>query len=217
MTTREFISLIRNDLNSVRLDDYISGESIYWKAVNFVQFFINRNLKNRKILNNSSLFSQKNCVSLELYKCDNCSDIPFSDKGIMRSVNKLPKIFQTNFGELISVYNINNTEKFKKTTLLEYINTSKRKFQSKNSYFYILNDYLYIPKNRIDKINISFLSFDLESVNDLSEECFSLLDLEFPCPSFLLSEVSEKTKESYILSKKLPSDEDSNLNQNDKV
>jgi hypothetical protein len=216
MKVREFISTVKNDLNSIRLDDYLSGEYIYWKGVNFVQFFINRNIQDRKLLNNSSLFHQENCIELETYKCDNCTDIPFNAKVVMRSKKKIPRIFQTNFGEILNVFNIDNSTKFNKTTLTDYTNISKKRFQSKNPYFYIENDYLLIPDKEIEKVNLRFLSFDLKTIISFSNDCQSLLDLEFPCPSFLLAEVLEKTKESLLTIKKINPDEDSNLNNNDK-
>lgn len=217
MTVREFISTIQNDLNSIRLDDYISGEYIYWKGVNFVQFFVNRNIKTRKLLNNSSLFLQKNCVELEEYNCLNCSNIPFKSGKIMRSKFPLPKMFQTDFGELLGVYSIDNSVKFNKTNPAEYSQIQKKRFVSKNPYYYISDNYLFIPNSDIELVNLLFLTFDLKAFVAMGEGCQSLLDVEFPCPSFLLAEVLEKTKESIMVRKQINPDEDSNLNLHDKT
>lgn len=217
MTVREFIATIRNDFNAIRLDDYISGEYIYWKGVNIVQFFINRNIKNRKLLNNSSLFLQKNCVELEPYNCQNCTHIPYQSGTIMRSKQPLPKMFQTDYGELLGVYSIDNSTKFNKTNPSEYSQIQKRRFVSKNPYYYLSEDYLYIPNSTVEVVNLLFLTFDLKMYNSLLEGCNSLLDIEFPCPSFLLAEVIEKTKESLLTSKQITVDEDSDLNLNKKT
>ena len=54
MKIREFISIVRNSLDSITQDNYISGEMIYNIGVSYATLFMKREADSAKVFKNTS-------------------------------------------------------------------------------------------------------------------------------------------------------------------
>lgn len=211
-TIRDFVSVVKENLNSVSLDDNISSEHIYWVAVNIAKFILKR--ENKTVFKNTSLF-EKLCIPMKQVSAIDCG-IDFECKKISRSVKPLPDGFLTNFGTLIVIYNLTRDKDYKEVSMTSYKNISKQKYKSRNTgYFWIENNYLYVPNSEVEELNALGLFTDPEQVaNFKGDTCYSLLDSKFPCPDYLYSTITELTTNQLLARKKIPQDEDGNLQKN---
>lgn len=223
MTNREFISLIKNNLSSYLLDDYISNEYIYNVAIPIVSLLLKREAQSRSLFNNTSIMTTLNCIQMidaDLSNCANCHPSLF----IKRSKNKLPTTILTNYGSLIKVYNISRDVNYIETTVSKYSILKNQKYKSKiNKYFWIEDSYLYIPDSTVEIVIVSGLFTDADTLienlgtnSDGSKNCTGILDLPFPIPNHLIAQVVESTTNQVLMSKKINKDENVNLNNLDK-
>lgn len=220
MSIREFVSVVRNNLNSVSLDDYISSEHIYWVSISYAKMLIKREADSRKLFKNTSFFTKLPCVEMENTSISECGiDIPC--KSMMKSKNKLPNSFLSNFGSLIQVFNNTKDVDFKEISTTRYKNLYNQKYKPRNTkYFWIENGYLYIPDSEIESLIVYGLFSSAEEVLNFNAEegdCIKVLDQEFPAPDYMLSTILEATTSQILTKKKISPDADSNLNQNDKI
>lgn len=220
MTIREFTSLIKNTLNNVSSDSNLSEEYIYWVGVSVAKLILKREADSRKIFKNTTLFSKLSCVDLKEVDKSECGvNLPCNK--IMRSKKKLPEMFLTNFGSLIQVFNLTRDLDYKETSVTQYKNISNQRYKTRDSkYFWIENDYLYIPDSNVEKVVVLGLFSSPEEVYEFNEnlgECKSILDMNFPCPDYLITPVIESTINQVSTNLKINKDEDSNLNTLDKT
>lgn len=217
MTIREFISLIRNSLNSVRLDDRISAEFIYHVAISNAKLLIKRDADSRRIFKNTSLFKKLDCVELEEVSIAECG-ISLPCKTIMRSKKPLPESYLSNYGNIIQVFNVLRDKDYRETSITSYKNLLNQKYQTKSTGRYWISDgYLYVPGSEVETLIVYGLFTDPSQVSSFNNEsCSSLLDSDFPCPDYLISAVIELTLKQISIRKSIVPDEDSNLNNNDK-
>jgi hypothetical protein len=148
-------------------------------------------------------------------------NISFPCNTIMKSVKKLPEPFLSNFGSLIQVFNLDRSLDYKEVTPTMYKNISNQQFKPrKTKYFWIEDDYLYVPNSEAEVLIVLGLFTNQQDVNNFNSEkdnaCGSILDSEFPCPDYLLGTVQELTTAKVMNRFRVPEDEDSNLNSNKK-
>lgn len=214
MTIREFVAIVKENLNSVSLDDTLSNEYIYLVGVNFAKLLIKRETESRKIFKNTSVF-KKICIPMKEVNSVECG-ISFDCKKIMRSKKKLPKGFLTNFGSLLIISNILRDKDYKETSLTAFKNIQKQKFKSRSSgYYWLEDDFLYIPNSEVeDVIGLGLFTDPEEVLLFENNPCGKILDFNFPCPDYFHSTIIELTINQLLARKKIPKDEDSNLNNN---
>lgn len=217
MSIREFISTIKNNLNTIPLDTRLSGEYIYFTAMNIASFLIKRETENRKIFKNTSIFYKLPCVELEEVSVVDCN-FNISCKTLMRSKKPLPKAFLSNYGSVIQIFNVMRNKDYKEVSITHYKNISSQKNKARNTkYFWIENDYLYIPDSEVEILVVIGLFSNPEEVIAFNEEyCTKLLDFTLPVPDYLLQPVTEMTLKQLSIRLQIPRDEDSNLNSLDK-
>lgn len=210
MTIRSLIAQVRNNLN-VTSDDYISGEFIFWTAINIAQLFLKRDADNRKVFKNTTLFKKLECVELEPYE-EGCVEL--NCNSIMRSKIQLPSFYQSNFGSLIKVYNVSRDVDYVEISVNKYKNVKNLEFKPRRTkYYWIEDNYLILPDSTVEKVIVYGLFTD-PSVG-LTGDC-SLLDQEFPCVPYLIGSVVEATIKQIYTAKGIPRDEDTNANSNTK-
>lgn len=222
MTIREFISSVRQDNNSISLDSRISGEYIYWTGINIAKLLIKRESDSRKLLKNTAIFTKLGCVEMEEVSISECNfTVPC--KFIMKSKKKLPEPFLSNFGSLIQVFNIDRSMDYKEVTPTMFKNISNQQFKPrKTKYFWIEDGYIYVPNSENEILIVLGLFINQEDVKDFNTEetgtsgCGSILDTEFPVPSYLLGSVQELTTAKVMNRNRVNRDEDGNNNLNDK-
>lgn len=218
MSIREFIGVIKGNLNNSSPDISLSGEHIYWIGINIAKLFIKRETDSRKLFKNSSLFKTINCFELKEVNAAQCGiNIPCNT--IMKSVKKLPELYLSNFGSLIQVFNLTNDVDYKEVSITKYKNLKNQKFKPLNTkYFWIEDGYLYIPDSNVKMVKINGIFSDIEAFNELNSvnTCGSILDTELQIPDYMLTSIIEATTKQVSYALSIPKDEDTNLNSNDR-
>jgi hypothetical protein len=225
-TNREIISEIRNDMKFKNLDKYVSSRYILSKLEGYASLLIRRENDQLRLWSYSDLWTTIDCFQLEPVVNKDCCGISFNNcEFLMKSINKLPDIHSYKGGLLIrEVFSMDRSQKFEFTTPRNYQNILNREFQNKSlKYFWIENNYLYIPNSQIELISVTGLfknrnkSLQTSSCQEdtlFVDSCFSILDEEFLCPDHLISTVKDMTLNSLFNSERIPRDENSNLDSN---
>lgn len=210
MKIREFISIVRNSLDSITLDNYISGEMIFNIGISYATLFMKREADSAKVFKNTSSFKFIDCIKMKEVSAIECTDFKLPCSRIMRSVEKIPTPFLSNYGSLIQVYNLTGEKDYSETNPLSYKSLSKQRFQTKQKgYFFIKNDYLWIPDSDVEAVSAMILSSDIRK---LTKGCV-LLDEPFPVLDYLESVVIEATVKHMLTSKNIQRDENANLDE----
>jgi hypothetical protein len=210
MTIRTFISIIRNSLDSISQDNYISGEMIFNVGVSYATLFTKREADSAKVFKNTSSFKFIDCIKMKEVSAIECTDFKLPCSTIMRSVEKIPTPFLSNYGSLIQVYNLTGEKDYTETNPIAFKSLSKQKYQSKQKgYFFIKNDYLWIPDSEVEAVSAMILSPDIKK---LTKGCV-LLDEPFPVLDYLESIVIESTVKQLLTSKNIQRDENANLDE----
>jgi hypothetical protein len=210
MKVREFISIVRNSLDSINQDNYISGEMIFNVGVSFATLFTKREADSAKAFKNTSSFKFIECIKMKEVNAIECSDFKLPCNTIMRSVEKLPTPFLSKYGSIIKVYNLTGEKDYAETNPVGYKSISKQRYQSKQkAYFFIKNDYLWIPDSQVEAVSAMILSPDIRR---LAKGCV-LLDEPFPVLDYLEAAVIESTVKQLLTSKNIQRDENANLDE----
>lgn len=214
-TNREVISNIRNAMKSVNIDDRLPSAFIYSLLINSAQLFIKRESETRRIYNSPELFKKIECQELIDVDDKKCSSLPIPCKNLKRTKNKIPSSFLSTFGSIMYITDINSTERLFQTTIENYIYISKREFKSRNDYYWMNDGYIWIPNSNIRWIDVYILPLNINEVDKLNgEKCKKFLDSECSIPGWMLEDVTRITMEKLgNITKRIPSDENSNLNE----
>lgn len=218
MKIRDFINNIKFALNANHLDTSISDEVIYNEAISIASLLLKREADSRKVFKNTSFYNTlPSCIEMIEVPVSECS-VRIPCNKIRRSKKKLPKLFTGNHGTFINIYNILRTGRYIETTINQYINRSNLRYKVPNIYyFWIENDYLYIPDSDIEAVYVSGLFIDLESFIEYdNKNCIKILDLSLPFPDYIVSLVSEQVLNKLSSNLKIVPDEKPNLNSNEK-
>lgn len=211
----ESISRIRNGLKAVREEAFITDRFIYSVLNKYATTLIERENKLNNIFKNSQLFEE--IPYLELIECpivDVCYTEINSGCTIKRSKDKLPKIKSLKFGPAIR--NVSSIDKFItliQTTASRYakISGSSTFKYNKSKYYWISNDYLYVPNVDWDAVSINAI-FDEDISPWLcgevgeSKSCKLMQENEFNVPEHLLSECEQMTRQELLVLAQIPVD-----------
>ena len=214
MTVRETIAQIRKTVNSVNTDVRLSNRFIYNKLMDVVKLLMKREADTRKIYRSIESFKSISCIKLQPEDLKVCTNLYLPGcRNIMKSVNKIPKTFIGNTGSILLVYNIDKSIQFTQTTPSNYLNVLRREFKSPQKYFWISDDYLYIPDSFIEEVIIYGVFLDLSQTTD--DKCFSLLDADSSIPDWLRTDAIRVTVgEIASVTKRISQDESTELNSN---
>ena len=214
-SVREDIAQVRKLINSVSLDTRISNQFIYNKIIDTAKLFIKRDADTRRIYRNIELFKTISCVELESVDLVNCTGLYIPNcNNVMRSKNKLPKAFLTSNGSLLNVYSIDRSVQFLQTTPSIFTNILKREFKGNQKYYWILDDYLYIPNSYISEVIVDGVFIDN---SELISKCNRFLDSTSSIPDYLRTDVFRTVaNEIGGITLRIPEDESPELNSNKK-
>lgn len=218
MTIGEFTSAINNSLNSVSLDDFLSREYIYWMGINNAKLLLKRESDQRNLFKNLNFFTKLDCVDLKEVDKADC-DVKIPCNKIMRSKKKLPTSLTSKFGDIVKVYNITKDIEFTQKSAARVSYSSYSKYKKSTYNFWIQDGYLFIPDSTVKRVLVYGIFLDPEEVKEFngeddSESCTSIYDTEFPVPEYLLSTVTDMTLQQVFNTKRVPKDENGNLNVN---
>lgn len=221
MTNREIVSRIRNDLNSINKDSRKSRRYILKTLRDKASFLIAQKMNDRSLFREDNLYDVVECFELESIEVVKCDIIEFRRcKSIMKSKCKIPKLIYSRYGSsLKEVTGIDNEIEFKATTPSQYRRDKIRGFSDYN-YYYIKDEYLYLIDSEVERVNLYLITTETEKINECSAckecDCKSLWDYEFKVPSKLTEVVIAETLKEILPSIQIPTDENPNLNSNEK-
>ena len=121
------------------------------------------------------LITNISCFRLKRIKTKDCGIVEFKlcDK-LMKSCEKLPEgISGKNGGGIFSVLNIDGSTSYRYITPRRFSDIKKRKYRTgKVGYFYIKDDYLYLPDSENELVDIAMIVIDLDDA-DITSICSS--------------------------------------------
>jgi hypothetical protein len=223
MTNLEIVSRITNTINALTKDVRKSRRYILNVARSKASFLISQKLGERSLIKEDNIYTTINCFEMEKIDVVKCDIIEFRRcKAVMRSKKKLPKLINSRIGNsLKEVTSLDDEREFKATTPSQY---RRDKNRGKSDYveYYVKNGYLYIVDAEIFAVNLYLITLETDKVDSASScsdkdcDCKSLWEYDFTVPDKLLDTVVTESVKEIILSIQNPTDENPNLNSNEK-
>ncbi len=219
-TNRDAISEVRNDLKALNIDEYLPNKYIHHKLLSIADTLVKRDSDNRRLFNQRHLYKTIPCFELELASDAFCCEFNL-DVSILKSKEQLPKTLATIYKTGITVLpllNINVT--FVETTPVKYKQILRRPYSDPSIiYYWITDNYLFFPNTTIEAVKVEGLFTDIIAYNKLAKcntKCYRLLDDEFICPDYLLSDVISLTTKLIFDTYRKPVDDVPDMNSNNK-
>jgi hypothetical protein len=206
-TLRKLVSDIRGMQKLLSTDSLITDRVIASEIRNDALLLIKRETNLRKLWATDTLFTTLPCLEMIEVPISECCDY-VDPCTIARSRFKLPRIAEGNYQYIIQgVYSINamsgQGKKLKEITINRYVNLLKLPIIKNESYYWIMEGYLYISNPLLKAIRISAL-FEDDVPNDLlypecccgenivtEDYCMNPLDKPYGLPGYLQTQVLE--------------------------
>lgn len=212
-TVRKLVSDVRAMHRLLSTDALITDRSIASELKNNGLLLIKRETNLRKLWATDTVFTTIPCLELEEVPITECCDF-IDDCTIARTKLKLPRIAEGNYQYIIQgVWSINSMggmgKKFKDITINRYANLLKLPIIKKETYYWIVNDYLYLTDPMLKKVRIAAL-FEEDIPNEVrysgecgqqvtdAEWCLNPLDRESFIPGYLEKQVLELTSQKLL-------------------
>lgn len=214
-TLRKLVSDVRSMHKLLSTDNLITDRVVASEIRNNSLLLIKRETNLRKLWSTSTLFTTIPClemVEVPISECCNYQD-PCT---VARSKFKLPRISEGNYQYVIQgVYSINamggTGKKLKEITINRYTNLLKLPIIKKESYYWIINGYLYVSDPLLQAIRIAAF-FEEDVPNEVlypesgcgdcgptnEEWCKNPLDKPFALPGYLEKQVLELTSQKLL-------------------
>ena len=225
MTVGDFIADVKNSIRATSKDDRVSGKYIHSLGKDYTSYLLSRRSMT-DIYRDSSIFTEVTCIEMSRVKSDKCDIAEFRkcDK-VMKSVKKLPELFNSNDGPvIISVSNITGETDYQKLRKpSDFKNQLKRRFQTATHYYYISNGYIYVLGSTPERITIIGLFSDEMEAKKFSEcdqisSCASVLDSKIIIPNKFISTVKDQVVQHIVsTNRSIPQDELPDLDSNQKT
>jgi hypothetical protein len=196
-------------------DSLITDRAIASEIRNNSLLLIKQETNLRKLWATSTLFTTIPCLEMIEVPISECCGY-VDPCSVARSKFKLPRISEGNYQYLIQgVWSINAMggmgKKLKEITINRYINLLKLPIIKKESYYWIVNGYLYVSDPLLKAIRIAAL-FEEDVDNEVmypdngcgdcqptdEEWCKNPLDKEFALPGYLEKQVLELTSKKLL-------------------
>lgn len=210
-TARDHISTIRSTEKLLSSDQMITDRVILAVLVSRRNMLANQRLNERKLWQTDSLFTNL-CMELVEVPLGECCNY-ISEQTISRTKYKIPKINEGIYNYAIKgVYNVDTSKKFTETTPDKYIELLRLLHRKKETYFWIVNDYIYTTNPSLQAIKLSaFFEEHIIPIELLFPECGcglvkyenedickNPLDREFKFAGYL-SQALEEASARYLL------------------
>jgi hypothetical protein len=214
-TLRKLVSDVRSMHKILSTDSLITDRAIASEVKNNALLLIKRETNLRKLWATDTLFTTISCLEMVEVPISECCD--FVDPcTVARSKYKLPRIAEGNYQYIIQgVYSINAMSgrgtKFKEITVNRYVNLIKLPVIKRETYFWIMNGYLYVTNPLLQSVRISAL-FEADVPNEImfpecdcggieytdEEWCKNPLDKPYALPGYLEKQVLELTSQKLL-------------------
>lgn len=212
-TLRHAVSTVRSRHKLLSSDNLITDRVVASELRAAADLLIKRDTDLRKLWGSDSIFTTIPCVELIEVPISECCDYR-SSKTIRRSKYKIPRLGEGAYSYILYVYNIETSRRILEITPNRYINYLKLRPQSKEIYFWIENEYLYITNEDIALVKLRGYFEDgvTTMVQDKNcescpcnkygstDNCVNPLDQTFKCPQYLLKAVFDMVSQSLLTS-----------------
>lgn len=220
-SNRQIISDVINFLRANNIDERFSYRYILSELRDAAQTLIKQDTDNRRIYKQTNLWKPLPCgVEMEEVPFIQCNIDIEDGRRMMRSKERLPAVYTTNYGALLNVSTLDGTI-LKETTFEKLKDDSTRRFKIKENYFILSDGYLFVPDLYVEALRLSGFFKDEDYLNFGSckhaTSCISPLDQEFNCPDYLVKVVKETVQKSLFQSLTRPVDERPNLSSEEKT
>ena len=212
-TVRKLVSDVRAMHRLLSTDALITDRAIASELKNNTILLVKRETNLRRLWSTDTLFTTIPCLELEQVSITECCDF-VDDCTIARTKLKLPRISEGNYQYLIQgVWSINAMggmgKKFKDISINRYLNLLKLPIIKNESYYWIVNDYLYLTDPLVQNVRIAALfeedipnevRYSGKCTEDVSDAdwCMNPLDRESFCPGYLEKQVLELTSQKLL-------------------
>lgn len=228
ITNGEFVSRVVNGLQALTKDMHVSARYIAHVGKVKAKFLMAQKLDELSLFKEEGIITNINCFRLKRVKARDCGIVEFKlcDK-LMKSCEKLPEGMFGKIGpSIFSVTSVDGSIDYRYITARRYSDIKKRKYRKEDAgYFYIKDDYLYLPDSLNELVDIAMVTVDkdqAECVSECSESnsnsCVSKLESEFVCPDrFLDLVVKDTIQEIGTFYRTSVKDENPNMDVNQKT
>lgn len=222
MKNSELVSRVRNGLNSINKDSRIPKRYILRLATDKAIFFMAQKFRDRSLFKESNIFRTVPCFEMKKIDKVNCDIVEFRTcNSVMRSVSKLPRVIFFKYGSsLKEVTNLDDGFEFKPTTISKFRRDKNRREFGPDSFFYIKDDYLYLPESEVKRVNLYLYTpngYEADRANACAEnKCLDPWDSEFICSDKLMDLVVTETIKEVSMRLQVPEDTNPNLDPNQK-
>lgn len=218
-TLRQAISDIINDLKAYNLDDQFSYRFIGSKLKGNIENFLKQDSVDRNILKINELWKPINNIEMIDLPEQYTNGLYESVSTIKRSLLQIPQVYTSKYGNLIKIVNINNTLEYKQIKSFEYKDYKNREYaSSKFKYYWIEDDYLYIPDSQVEEVKGFGLfkdSQEADKFNGKVDCCYKPLDSILLVPDYIIQIAKDQTVNVLAsVNKRIVEDENPNLNSN---
>ncbi len=213
-TLRYFISTVRSEHRILSTDNLVTDRAIAAEIKNSTYLLVKRETNLRKLWATDTLFTTIPClemIEVPIAECCGYAD-PCT---VSRSKYKLPRMLEGNYQYVIQgVWSINamsgKGQKLKEVTINRYINLLKLPVIKKETYYWIVNDYLYTSNPLLQSLRmaamfekdipkeIMFPECDCGTSYTDEDYCKNPLDLEFPLPGYLEKQVLDLVSQKLL-------------------
>jgi len=204
------VSRIRNTIKAVKTDAFITDRFIYSLIQKHSSFYLKQEIEKKRYDSLDSLFVTIPCVDLvEIDRADECCEVQ-SGCTIMRTKDKLPGIMYGPDGPLLkNVSSIDGSTVLYKTdpkTFNRIVMTSGHKY-NKNRYYWIVDNYLYIPDISWPQVQFKLVpDGDISALQCGSSPCTRIQDLPVPVPDYLFTLIEQNVLKELGFTQQVPQD-----------
>lgn len=224
MTRNELISQVKNELKLNNADSRLTNKLIWSVISKHLAWLIKRESEKFRIMRLDSIFQTAKCIDVEEAPAiDDCCGVKSRCK-VMRTKEKLPKIYEDSDGILIkSVFTIDGSKDFAGIKITDYMRKLENPHSKydKGSYYFYNNGYLYFPKSKVRKVMVkAYFADDVTAscgCDDVEVPCTSNLEFQANVPEYLLGELMNQVLlELSGVTLKIQEDEQIDKNENRK-
>lgn len=196
-TNRQTISDVVGELKKLNIDDRQSNRLILSRLKDKAKYYIKQDLDSRRLFKITNIWKRIKCLNMKQVDFMECGfDIPHCFC-LMKSIDKLPDSYDSNYGTLVKAYVLNGSKEYIQTTLGAYKEIKRREYNDPNTkYFWIEDGHVFVPDSDVVAVTIVGLFQNPHEVDKLNGEkeadCSSPLDAEFPCPDHILKIIKEE-------------------------
>lgn len=221
-TVSEAISRVRNQIKSVTVDAFVTDRYIFSLILKHISWLVKREDDKGILRKYNNIFHTLDYFPMiDVDRADTGCFCITSGCTVKRSKYKIPPAYEGSYGPIIrSITSIDGTTPLTLTFPSTYQAMVKQKSfkYNKTPYYYIVNDYIYVPNVTWPAIRVEglFRSGIGDFNCDTEHDCIYRQDEPFSVPMYLWAEMEQNVMKDLGLSIQIPGDMKQDLISNTK-